>query len=138
MTHQRRSKHPVGEFKQGGWTFWSLAFVMSVLLFFAYVGMRLVPVYAVNENIKNAMEVALQNVDLKRTSRAELIRRMDDQLYLDGSHKVLNYKTDLKLSRSKREFIVETKYSSEVPLFLNLSLLARFHNTSKRALDTGS
>ena len=122
--------------RQQGWTFWSLTFVMLVILFFTYVGMRLVPVYAVNENVKNAMQIAIQNLDLKRVTRADIIRRMDDQLYLDGSHKVLNYKTDLKVRRSQKQFIIETDYRREIPLFLNLSLVASFNNTVERQLET--
>jgi len=123
--------------RQGGWTFWSLTFVLLIILFFTYVGMRLVPVYAVNENVKNAMEVAVQNVDMQRVTRAEIIRRINDQLYLDGSHDILNYKTDLKVSRSNKVFVVETKYRREIPLFLNLSLVASFDNRTERLLGSG-
>lgn len=137
-SHPAGRRHCTNIRHQGGWTFWSLTFVLLVILFFAYVGMRLVPVYAVNENVKNAMNLAIQNVDMRRVSRAEIIRRMNDQLYLDGSHKVLNYKTDLKVSRSKKLFIVETNYRREIPLFLNLSLVASFENRAERELESES
>lgn len=120
---------------QRGWTFWSLTFVMLVILFFTYVGMQLVPVYAANENVKNAMRQSLEDADLRRVTRAEIIRKMDAQLYLDGSHKLLNYKTDLKVRRSQRKFIVETKYRREIPLFYNLSIVASFDNIEERALS---
>lgn len=120
--------------RQGGWTFWSLLFVMAVILFFSYVGMQLVPVYAVNENVKNAMRISIQNSDLRRVTRNELIRKMDAQLYLDGSHQVLNYRTDIKVKRSQSKFIMETNYRREIPLFLNLSLVASFSNVEERDL----
>lgn len=120
--------------RQGGWTFWSLLFVMAVILFFSYVGMQLVPVYAVNENVKNAMRISIQNSDLRRVTRNELIRKMNAQLYLDGSHQLLNYKTDLKVKRSQSKFIMETNYRREIPLFLNLSLVASFSNVEERDL----
>lgn len=133
MIHQRRNNFKSFS-KQSGWTFWSLLFVMGVILFFAYIGMRLVPVYATNENVKNAMRISLQNTDLRRATRAEIIRKMQQQLYLDGSHKLLNYKTQLKVRRSQRQFIVETHYTSEIPLFFNLSLVASFDNIEERDL----
>ncbi len=125
---------PTNQARQGGWTFWSLLFVMGVILFFSYVGMRLVPVYAANENVKNAMRISLQDIDLRRATRAEIVRKMDGQLYLDGSHKLLDYKTELKVKRSKKQFILETNYSREIELFLNLSLLAKFDNVEEREL----
>lgn len=126
-------------YRQGGWTFWSLLFVLLVILFFAYIGMQLVPVYAANQNVKNAMQISLKETDLRRVTRAQIIRKMDAQLYLDGSHKMLNYKTDLKVRRSQKQFIVETNYRREIPLFWNLSLVASFNNVEERSLtDTGS
>jgi len=119
---------------QGGWTFWSLLFVLSVIMFFAYVGMQLVPIYAANENVKNAMNLSLENVDLNKATRRLIIRKMNDQLYLDGDHYLLNYKTDLKVRRSRKEFILETKYRREIPLFYNISVVADFNNVETRTL----
>ena len=120
---------------QQGWTFWSLLFVMSVILFFSYVGMQLVPVYAANDNVKNAMVRSLEDSDLRKINRSQIIRKMDAQLYLDGSHKLLNYKTDLKVKRSRRQFILETQYEREIPLFYNLFVLVKFDNVETRNLS---
>ena len=120
--------------RQGGWTFWSLLFVMLVILFFSYVGMQLVPVYTSNQNVTNAMARALEGQDLTRLNRATLIRKMNAQLYLDGSHKLLDYKKDLKVRRSRKEFILETHYRREIPLFFNLSIVATFDNVERRPL----
>ena len=120
--------------RQQGWTFWSLLFVMTVVLFFSYVGMQLVPIYASNENVKKAMTQSMDGVDLRAVNRAYIIRKMDAQLYLDGSHKLLNYKTDLKIKRSREEITVETIYQREVPLFFNLFLVVKFNNAETRNL----
>lgn len=109
---------------------------MLVVGFFAYVGMQLVPIYATNENVVNAMRQSLEEVDLNRVNRATIIRKMNAQLYLDGSHQLLNYKTDLKVRRSRRLFVVETTYRREIPLFYNLSLVASFHNVEERTLTS--
>lgn len=136
MNRQRKSRI-VNISRQRGWTFWSLLFVMLVIGFFSYVGMQLVPIYATNENVVNAMRQSLEEVDLTRVNRATIIRKMNAQLYLDGSHQLLNYKTDLKVRRSRKLFVVETSYRREIPLFFNLSLVASFHNVEERNL-TGS
>ena len=121
--------------EQQGWTIWSMLFVMGVIMFFSYIGMQLVPVYAANENVKNAIKRSLDEAELNKISRAYIIRKLHAQLYLDGSHKLLNYKTDLKVRRSKKEVFVEVRYRREVPLFYNLSLMASFENIEQRKLN---
>lgn len=121
--------------KQQGWTFWGLLFVSSVVLFFAYIGMQLVPVYSGNQNVKNAMERSIQDQDLRRINRNKIVKAMKAQLYLDGTSKLLDYKTDLTISRSPREFVLETNYERELPLFFNLSLVASFDNRIERELS---
>lgn len=120
--------------RQQGWTFWSLLTTMAVAGFFVYAIMRLVPIYSANQNIKNAMEVALEGEDLRTMNRAKVLAKLKSQLYLDGNHLVLNYKTDLVVKRSRKSFIVETNYNREVPLVFNLSLKADFHNVLERNL----
>ncbi len=121
--------------QQQGWTFWSLLFVLSVVVFFAYVGMQMVPVYASNENVRNAMQLSLKDIDLTKATRSQIVRKIDAQLYLDGSHKLLDYKTDLKVRRSRKEFVLETVYQREIPLFYNVHLLLKFNNVEKKALS---
>jgi len=119
---------------QSGWTFWSMLFVLGVLLFFSYVGFQLVPVYAANENVLNAMERSLDDADLRTINRSAIVRKMEAQLYLDGSHQLINYRNDLKVKRSRKMLILEAKYQREIPLFFNLSMLAKFDNKIEREL----
>lgn len=119
---------------QQGWTFWSMVFVMSIVLFFSYVGLQLVPIYLANDSIKTAMMRSIEDKDPSTISRTIIIRKMSAQLYLDGNHNILNYKTDVKVKRSRSELIVETHYVREVPLFFNLTLRAKFDNVESRNL----
>lgn len=112
--------------RQQGWTLWSLLFVLGVLLFIAYVGMQLVPVYGANSNIVNAMERSIDQQDLRKITRAEVIRKINSQLYLDGTHQLLDYKNDLKVSRNRNQFILQVTYERKVPLFFNISVAADF------------
>ena len=121
--------------RQAGWTFWSMLFVMGVILFFTYIGMQLVPVYIANSNVVNAMRRSMEEVDLTKVTRAQIIRKINAQLYLDCSHELLNYKTDLKVRRSRKSVTVETHYRREIPLFYNLSLVASFDNVEEKSLS---
>ena len=120
--------------RQEGWTMWSLMFVSGVIIFFTYIGFQLVPLYSTNSNIKNAMQLALNDVTPSQVSRSGIVKKMQNQLYLDGSHKLLNYKKDLNIKRSQRELIVKVNYERRVPLFFNLSIVASFENEAKRNL----
>jgi Tfp pilus assembly protein PilN len=113
---------------QSGWTFWGLLFTLSVVGFAAYVGIRLVPVYSANENVKNAMELAMKDISGQSVSRSAIIRKMQAQLYLDGSHQLVDYKKALKLKRNKKDIILTVNYEREVPVIANVSLLVRFKN----------
>lgn len=112
---------------QAGWTFWSLAFTLSTLMFFAYVGMQLVPVYSANNNVQNAINLSVEGSDLRRVNRTEIIKRIRAQLYLDGAHEMLDFKDDLKVSRSRNRFVVEAIYERKIPLFANISVAVDFH-----------
>ncbi|MFT5137663.1 MAG: hypothetical protein ACI9XU_000020 [Arenicella sp.] len=122
--------------RQGGWTFWSLLFVLLTVLFFAYVGMQLVPVFTENKNVENAMQLAIDNVDPRKATRQQIVRKLQDQLYLDGSHYLLDYKTDLKVSRTRKKFIIETHYRREIHLFFNVGVYANFDNVVEKTLVT--
>jgi len=112
---------------QAGWTMWSMLFVMSVLFVAAYIVIQLVPIFSANENVKNAMRQSVEDKDLRKISRNQIIRGMQDQLYLDGSHELLDYKKDLNMARNRNKFLLEVKYEREVPLVANLVLIARFN-----------
>ena len=120
--------------QQKGWTLWSLIFVIGVLILFTYVGFQLVPVYTTNSNIQKAMQLSLDNVSSSKVSRAAIIKTIDAQLYLDGTHELLDYKTDLDVKRTQRELVVQVNYERRVELFYNLSLVATFENEVKKDL----
>ena len=121
--------------RQQGWTFWSALFVASVVVFFAYIGMQLVPVYANNASVRNAMVQAMDESDLRRVTRSQIIRSLNQQLYLDETHRILDYKRDLKIGRSRSQFVMEINYQREIHLFHNMSLLVSFDNREERALQ---
>ena len=120
--------------QQKGWTLWSLIFVIGVLILFTYVGFQLVPVYTTNSNIQKAMQLSLDNLSSNKISRAAIRKTIDAQLYLDGTHELLDYKNDLEVKRTQRELIVQVNYERRVELFYNLSLVATFENEVKKDL----
>ncbi len=119
---------------QKGWTLWSMIFVIGVIVLFTYIGIQLVPVYTTNGNITKAMQLSLDNLSANKVSRAAIIKTIDAQLYLDGTHELLDYKKDLEVKRTPRELVINVNYERSVPLFYNLSLVATFENQVKKDL----
>jgi hypothetical protein len=96
--------------------------------------MQLAPIFAENKNVENAMQLAIDNVDPTKTNRRQVVRKLQNQLYLDGSHALLDYKTDLKFTRSRKKFIIETHYRREVHLFFNIGVFVTFDNVVEKNL----
>ena len=112
--------------RQAGWTMWSMLFVMAVVFIAAYIIIQLVPIYAANENVKNAMFVSLENKNMVSITRGQVIRGMQNQLYLDGTSDLIDFKNDFKMTKSNGKVIASATYQREVPLVANLVLLAKF------------
>lgn len=121
--------------RQGGWTIWSMMFTLSTLGFIAFIAMQLVPVYATNSNVKNAMKTSVRNTDVKKITRGQIIKGMRQQLYLDGGVDDIDYKTDLKVTRDKFKLFITVDYESRVPLFANISILVDFKPTLECSLN---
>lgn len=134
MNKQYAPKRALNFNKQQGWTMWSLMIVLGLFVLFAYIGLQLFPIYTTNSRVVNSMEVAVDNTPVTKITRANIIRTMNNQLYLDGADTLLDYKKDLEIKRSQREIILQVNYESRVHLFFNLSLVASFNNEVKRDL----
>ena len=80
------------------------------------------------------MQIALDDISPSKISRSGIISKMQGQLYLDGSHELLNFKKDLDIKRTQRELIIKVNYERRVSLFFNLSIVASFENEVKRNL----
>jgi len=124
--HHLRRPSSAGIKYQRGWTLWSILFVLGTILFFAYVGMQLVPVYSANSNVVNAMKVSVEGKNLRTIGRAQIIKSMQKQLYLDGMSNLIDYKKQLKVSRNKNRLLVQADYERKIPLFFNISVAADF------------
>ena len=100
--------------------------MMAVVFIAAYIIIQLVPIYAANENVKNAMFVSLENKNMVSITRGQVIRGMQNQLYLDGTSDLIDFKNDFKMTKSNGKVIASATYQREVPLVANLVLLAKF------------
>ena len=126
MNSRQNMKHFKKINRQGGWTFWSLSLTLAAVMFFAYCIIQLIPVYSANGNIVNSMELSLAEVDLRKVTRRQVVKKIDDQLYLDGSHELLNYKEDIAISRDKEKVVLQANYDRKISMFFNINILVEF------------
>ena len=122
---------------QAGWTIWSMLFTMSVIGFSAYIVMKLIPIYNANSNVKNAMKISVREVDIKKVTRAQIIKGMRAQLYIDGGDYKIDYKKALKVTRDQNELVISVTYDRVVPLFANINILINFNPALKCELNGG-
>lgn len=132
MRYHNNLKQP--SFKQQGWTFWGFLFTATVVIFVAYVGMQLFPVYMGNNSVKHAMELALTNNNPRSTTKAQIISTMQKQMYLDGAHDLVDLRKSMSFKRSRKQALLTVNYGKEVPLFANISLLVKFDNKLEKTL----
>ena len=114
--------------KQEGWTLLGLLIVLGVIMFFAYIIMKLVPVYMDNEEVKHAMEVGIAQGNPTTMSRNVIIKNMYNQMVVDDTDTLTDWKKAVTYKKTRDRIVFSIKYSRVVPLFNNISLLIDFNN----------
>ena len=105
-----------------------LLLIIGVIMFFAYVFMKAMPVYMDNEEVKHAMEVGLAQGNPKTMSRNQIIKNMYNQMTIDDTDKLTDWKKAVTYKKSKDRIVFTVKYDRVVPLFTDISLLINFNN----------
>jgi len=114
---------------QAGMTLWGVVYVLCTLGFMAFVGMQLVPVYSADQSVRNAMIRSMDGKDIKKASRGQIIKAMQQQLHLDGNHGLFDYNKSLKVTRDRSKLAMAVNYERRIPLFHNISIVADFDTT---------
>ena len=124
--HTRRSSGPPA--RQGGWTIWSLSFLFLFIAFTAWLTMKLSPPYFDNQRLYEGMKKLAQRPAFGTMERTQLIRDLDNILYLDYAHTVVDLNKALTVEKTKTEKKVRVNYEVIIPLMYNVSALLEFEN----------
>jgi hypothetical protein len=113
--------------KQRGLTLIGFGIVLVLVLFFAYVGMRIVPMYLEYHAVVNAMELLQKDPGAAQLSPNSIRRRILNTLWV--SYATDNIKREhIKISR--RDGVqVRIVYEVRKPLLANLDIVGRFDKT---------
>jgi hypothetical protein len=113
--------------KQRGITLIGFIIVMAVVGFFAYLAMRLVPVYVEYYNVVSAMkgvaaEPGVANMEPNRVR--DLLDRRFNIGYVESVKR-----EHIKITRDSSGYRLNVKYEVRGPLFYNLDFVASFDRT---------
>ena len=120
--------------RQGGWTIWSILSVALLILFFTLLFMKLFPPYFDNMKIQEALETVAEDPRVTSLTRRQIIRELDDILYIDYAHEAVDLKSSLVVQKTKTSMIMSIDYEVVVPLAYNISALLAFSNRVEKPL----
>jgi flagellar biogenesis protein FliO len=123
-----RRQSGAGPGRQRGWTIWSLSFVFLFIAFSAWLTMKLSPPYFDNQRLVEGLKKLSVKPGFGTMERTQLIRELDNILYLDYAHTVVDLNKALSVERTKTEKRVRVNYEVIVPLLYNVSALLEFQN----------
>lgn len=120
--------------KQSGWTFWSLSAVVILVVLLAVLFMRLFPPYFDNLKLQEAMDKIVEDPRITNMTRRQVIQELDNILYIDYAHEVVDLKESLTLEKKDKIMTIAVDYEVVVPLVYNISALLDFKNRAEIAL----
>ncbi len=115
--------------KQKGLTIMGFLMVLAVILFFAFVGIRVTPIYLEYYSVVSAMDGVAAERGSARFSPFEIKRKMLDRLYLSYATDNITEKNIRVIRRNGVQ--VRVTYEVRKPMFGNLDIVASFDRMTK-------
>ncbi len=111
---------------QRGITLIGLVIVLSLVIFFAFIGMKLFPVYSEYYSVAQAMEQVAQQPGVSQNTPAQVRTAMLKRFNVSYVETVKS--KDIKVSRSNG-YKMRVKYEVRKPLMGNIDFVAKFDKT---------
>lgn len=115
--------------KQSGVSLFGLLAVGIIIIFVAYLGMKLIPVYMNNMKIAGALEDIAQEASIDKMSRKDISSRLEARFDTDFI-KHVNVFEDLVQTKEDGVNEIRVDYATEVELMGNLNAVMYFENAS--------
>ena len=114
--------------KNSGLTLLGFLIVLVVVLFFAYAGMRLIPLYIEYHALLNAMETLENDPAAKKMSPLKIKQQIENSLWV--SYSTENIKREhVRISKTSKGINVRVAYEVRRPFLGNVDLMAKFDHT---------
>lgn len=119
--------NPAG--RQRGASMWGLLGASALVVLFALITMKLVPVYLDNNKIVSALESLAETPGVNNMSRRQILDKIDNTLYIDMASDLLNLKEALTISKTRTHKVYTIAYERVTPMAYNISALTDFENS---------
>lgn len=113
--------------RQRGITLLGFIIVMAVVGFFAYIGMKLFPMYSEYYSVKSALKGLSNEPGVGSMDPARIQDLFFRRLYISYSENVK--KEHVKLQRVDSGWQMDVRYEVRKPLVANLDVVGKFHAT---------
>ncbi len=116
--------------RQRGASVLAITFVLVVLGFFGYLGLKLFPVYSESFRIDASMKSLVENEDLNGMPKREIAQALVRRLQVNSIDFInsRNYPSYVDIvEQGNGTVTVTVSYQRETPLFANLTLVADFN-----------
>lgn len=132
MIYKQSNKRPSSNYRQQGGTMWSLLFNCALILFFLYVGSKMVPAYSAGSAVKVALEQSLDNVaSLQSFRERDLVNNIAKRLYIDGVTGI-EFQEALTIEKAKNLIVANIRYEEKIHLFYNIGIYLEFDIEAKK------
>ena len=115
--------------KQRGASMWGLVGGAGLIVLFALITMKLVPVYLDNNKIISALDSLAETPGVNNMSRRHVLDKLDNTLYIDMASDLLNLKEALSITKTRTHKVYTISYERVTPMAYNISALTEFENS---------
>lgn len=113
---------------QHGLSIWAFLFTAAVVGFFAFLFMKVFPAYYENLRIKRAMEIMVQDDNVGKSNKREVIKKLNRRLIIDYVNEVVDMNQAMTLTRKNSGVEIIVAYEVVIPIAYNLNALVEFEN----------
>ncbi|MFC0677587.1 DUF4845 domain-containing protein [Lysobacter korlensis] len=123
---------------QGGMTLIGFILVLAVVGVFAYMGMKLIPMYSEFHTVKQSLKAVANEPGITTQDPARIKDLFFRRLYVSYSESVKP--EHVKISRKDAGYLITVDYEVRKPLIANLDVVGRFQTEQevRRARDAGA
>ena len=120
--------------KQSGASMWGLIGGSALAVLFALITMKLVPAYLDNNKVASALDSLAKTPGAAQMSRRQVLDKIDNTLYIDMAHDLLDLKEALTITKTKNTKVFSIDYERVIPMAYNISALLDFENSVEVSL----
>ena len=115
--------------KQRGASMWGLVGGAGLIVLFALITMKLVPVYLDNNKIISALDSLAETPGVNNMSRRHVLDKIDNTLYIDMASDLLNLKEALSITKTRTHKVYTISFERVTTMCYNIGALSEVESS---------